>query len=244
MIKDILKNNLTPIDEYIFGTADLTGLIDKKFGEYRFGISIGKRLDDRIIDSIVNGPTMEYYEYYNQINKELADAAGIIKNELKKSRVDSIVIEPTTSICSKELEKNLSTLTVDVSHKMVGTRAGLGWIGKTDLFISKKFGPRLRLVSLLINQKPDNDFYPIDKSRCGTCNICVDKCPAKAANGLLWDTKTHRDTFFNAHKCSDKCRELAKQRLNVDKRICGLCISVCPIGKKNDKRFTAASTRS
>jgi epoxyqueuosine reductase len=232
MISDILKNNLIPSDEYIFGTSDLTGLIPTKFGEYRFGISIGKRLDDAIIDTIANGPTTEYYEYYNYINKELYMTAKLIRNKLQKVGIDSIIIRPTISTSSKEFEKYLSRLTVDISHKMVATRAGLGWIGKTDLLISKKFGPRLRLVSLLINQKPDNNSYPIDKSRCGTCNICVDKCPAQAANGLLWNIKTHRDTFFNAHKCRDKCGELAKQRLNVDKRICGICISVCPVGKK------------
>lgn len=231
MIREILINNLIPLDEYIFGTADLTGLIDKKFGANIFGISIGKRLDDRIIDTIIDGPTLEYYNYYNQINQELSQTALIIKNELQKINIDSIVIEPTISTSSKEFEKYLSTLTVEVSHKMVATRAGLGWIGKTDLFISKEFGPRLRLVSLLINQKPANDCHPIDKSRCGKCNICVDRCPAQAANGLLWDIHTHRDTFFNAHKCRDKCGELARQKLNVDKRICGLCISVCPIGK-------------
>ncbi len=232
MIRDILKNNLIPLDEYIFGTADLTGLIDEKFGKYRFGISIGKKLDDKIIDSIVNGPTIEYYDYYLLINKELTEIAGKIKKELIKAKIDSIAIEPTISAGSKDYEKHLSALTVDISHKMVATRAGLGWIGKTALFISKEFGPRLRLVSLLINQRPDENSYPIDKSRCGTCTICVDKCPAQAANGLLWNIKTHRDAFFNAHKCKEKCRELAMQRLNRDKQICGLCISVCPIGKK------------
>jgi len=244
MIRDILINTLLPEDEYIFGTADLTGLINKKFGEYRFGISIGKRLDDMIIDAIENGPTLEYYDYYNQINNELSETAKIVKKGLQKIDIDSFVIEPTISTNSKEFEQYLPTLTVDISHKMVATRAGLGWIGKTDLFISKAFGPRLRLVSLLINQKPDDDSNPIDRSRCGTCNICVDRCPAQAANGLLWDINTHRDTFFNAHKCRDKCGELAKQRLNVDKRICGLCISVCPIGKKKNNKFTAANTRS
>lgn len=241
MIKDILKNNLIPLDEYIFGTADLSGLIDKKFGEYRFGICIGKRLDDSIIDAIESGPTLEYYNYYNQVNKELTETAKIIKNKLQKKGVDSLVIEPTIATNSKEFENYLPTLTVDISHKIVATRAGLGWIGKTDLFISKDFGSRLRLVSILINQNPGMDSVPIEKSRCGKCNICVDACPAKAANGLLWDIKTHRDIFFNAHKCREKCGELAKQRLNVDKRICGLCVSVCPIGKKTNKKITVAN---
>ena len=31
-------------------------------------------------------------------------------------------------------------------------------------------------------------------------------------------------------KCREKCGELAKERLNVDERICGLCVSVCPKG--------------
>jgi epoxyqueuosine reductase len=241
MISEILKNSLYPLDEYVFGTADLTGLIDKKFSEYRFGISIGKRLDDNIIDAIDNGPTIEYYNHYNRINKELAKITEKIKKELQKIGIGSIAIAPTVSIDSKEFEKYLPTLTADISHKMVATRAGLGWIGKTDLFISKKFGPRLRLVSLLMNQKPDKDSSPVEESRCGNCNVCVEKCPAQAANGILWNIKVHRDDFFNAHKCREKCGELAKQRLNVDKRICGLCISVCPIGRKKNQKFTAGN---
>lgn len=229
MINSILQNKLLPRDTYIFGTADLNGLIDEKFGDYLYGISIGKRLDDKIIDSIANGPTIEYFDYYNQINKELADKARKIKNELRKINIASIVIEPTVST---KFINGLKNLTVDISHKMVATRAGLGWIGKADLFISTKFGPRLRLVSILINKKPDNNSIPIEESRCGKCNICVERCPAQAANGKLWNIKVHRDVFFNAHKCREKCGELAKQRLNIDKKICGLCISVCPIGKK------------
>jgi epoxyqueuosine reductase QueG len=236
MVNSIIQNILLPKDSYIWGTADLNKLIDKKFVDYQYGISIGKRLDDKIIDSIANGPTVEYYEHYNQINKELAENAKEIKNELRKINIDSIVIKPTVST---EFLDYLKTLTVDISHKMVATRAGLGWIGKTDLFISKRFGPRLRLVSILMNKKPDNDSIPIEESKCGKCNICVEKCPAQAANGELWNIKVLRDDFFNPYKCRETCGELAKQRLNIDKRICGICVSVCPVGKK-DKKFTVA----
>ncbi|MBT6005370.1 MAG: epoxyqueuosine reductase [Prolixibacteraceae bacterium] len=127
----------------------------------------------------------------------------------------------------------MQTLTLDISHKMVATRAGLGWIGKTDLFVSQDFGARLRLVSLLINQKPEIASIPINKSKCGNCKICVEQCPAKAANGKLWTTQIHRDEFFDAHSCRQYC-ELAKKNLNIDGRICGICISVCPIRKRNN----------
>jgi len=237
MILDLLKNNLHPNDEFIFGLADLTGLVDKKFGEFQYGISIGKKLDNRIVDAIENGPTMNYYNHYHQINKELAAHSAKIKDELKKIGIESIAIEPTVYPGSKELERPeyINHLTAELSHKMVATRAGLGWIGKTDLFISKKFGPRLRLVSLLINQKPEQISFPIETSSCGNCKICVESCPAKAATGKLWNIDVHRDKFFDAQKCKKKCAELAKNLLGIDKRICGICVSVCPIGKKESK---------
>jgi epoxyqueuosine reductase len=234
-MKSILQNKSLLDDTFIVGTADLNGLIGHKFGDYQYGISIGKKLDDKIIDPIVNGPTIEYYDYYNRINIELAEKAMEIKNELQKININSLIIKPTVSTNSEEFKVHLKNLTVDISHKMVATRAGLGWIGKTDLFISTRFGPRVRLVSILTGKKPDNDFTPINESRCGKCNICVEKCPAHAATGELWNINVHRDSFFDAHKCREKCGQLARERLNVDKRICGICVSVCPVGTKNKK---------
>jgi epoxyqueuosine reductase len=232
MIKEILKKSLIPSEEFIFGFADLHGLIDKKFDGFNYGISIGKRLDDKIIDEIKDGPTLEYYNYYNRINRELAELTRIIHSALLEIGVDSLPLEPTILKESESYNKQyLRTLTADISHKMVATRAGLGWIGKSDLFISRVFGPRLRLVSMLINLKPEYVAVPIEESECGKCNVCVVKCPANAANGKLWNIKIHRDEFFNAHRCREKCGELARKKFNIDIRICGICVSVCPLPK-------------
>ncbi len=216
MISEIVKSNLVPPGDFIFGFAELKGLIDKKYGDFHFGISIGKRLEDKIINKLVNGPTIEYYNYYNRINAELAELTGRIHSDLLTNGVDSIPIIPTISPSQKGYGKYLETLTYDISHKMVATRAGLGWIGKSGLLISIKFGPRLRLVTILIKQDPHVISIPVEESRCGKCNICVVKCPANAANGKSWDINTFRDEFFDAYKCREKCRELAKERLNVE----------------------------
>jgi epoxyqueuosine reductase QueG len=114
---------------------------------------------------------------------------------------------------------------------MVATRAGLGWIGKTDLFISKKFGPRLRLVSILLSTPVKPKSKPVEKNRCGKCNLCVDICPANAANGKLWDITVEREEFFDPWKCHKQCAEFGRSRLGLDVRICGMCVSICPIGK-------------
>jgi epoxyqueuosine reductase QueG len=154
MIKNIIKRNLIPIQKYIFGFADLRGLIDKKFADYQFGISIGKKLEDSIVDDLENGPTIEYFNHYRRINTELAELTQRIQSDLLRVGMESMILPPTISFKAKGYEKYLEKLTYDLSHKMVATRAGLGWIGKTDLFISETFGPRLRLVSILLKQDP------------------------------------------------------------------------------------------
>jgi epoxyqueuosine reductase len=237
MMKEIIEGNLVPRENYIVGFADLKGLLPYKFKAYPYGISIGQRLDDKIIDAIQEGPTLAYLDHYNRINEVLSSVSSKIKASLNKQGIKSAIIKPTISTGSKAYEKYLETLTTEVSHKMVATRAGLGWIGKTDLFISPKFGPRLRLVSILVDKKISANGIPINKSKCGKCRICVEKCPADAATGRLWNFNVYRDEFFNAYKCREKCGELARSKLNVDKRICGICVSVCPVGRTRTQKL-------
>ena len=192
LIIKILKRHLIPAKNYIYGFADLTGLLSMKFDGFNYGITIGRKLDDSIVDNISDGPTMEYYFHYRKVNEELALLSGIISADLNENNIEALTISPTVS--TEELDTiYFKTLRTDISHKMVATRAGLGWIGKTDLLITKKFGPRLRLTTILLKDTVISESKPIDISRCGTCNICVEICPAKAANGKIWDITIERD---------------------------------------------------
>lgn len=232
MIEEILKSNLLPEDQYIYGFADLTGFLNPKFEGFNFGISIGRQLDIKIIDSIIYGPTNEYYSLYKQINKDLEKLTIDISGEFNNNGIETINIQPTVN--TNDLDTIYSkTLRTDLSHKMVATRAGLGWIGKTDLFVSKIFGPRLRLVSILLKNPVRPKSKPVENSRCGKCNLCVDICPAKAANGKLWNIAVAREDFFDPFKCRKQCAEFGRLRLGLDVRVCGICVAVCPIGRKS-----------
>jgi Uncharacterized Fe-S protein len=232
IIDDILKKHLLPAENYIFGFAELTGLLQNKFIGFNYGISIGRKLDYKIVDKVNNGPTPEYYSHYRQINKDLSLLTKKISDDLNKNDIETLNIGPTVS--TSELDSVYSkTLRTDLSHKMVATRAGLGWIGKTDLFISREFGPRLRLVSILLKTPVKPKLKPVDMSRCGNCSICVDICPAKAANGKLWDITVDREEFYDPWKCRNQCAEFGRNRLGLDVRICGICVASCPIGQKN-----------
>jgi len=224
-------NILPNWDDYVIGFADMGDLIKVHY-PYRYAVVIGKRLDDSIIVGIEEGPTMPYFELYQVTNDELNLITAQISRYLVQNGIPCVQIKATTQE-SDIPEGYAKTLRMNFSHKMAATRAGLGWIGKTDLLVSEKFGPRIRLATVLTNHRFDNLGIPIAESRCGKCNICVEACPGQAASGKLWNINVDRDEFYDAFKCRDMCRKLSLTRLNKKISLCGICICVCPQGKSD-----------
>lgn len=225
--------NLLPNqNEYLIGFADMNGLLKEEF-PYRYAIVVGAKLNDSIIDEIEIVPTIDYLDHYEKTNEKLNELVGKISKHLTENGTDNQFI-PATVEDSELDEEYFETLRYKYCHKMAATRSGIGWIGKTCLLISERFGPRLRLASVLTNHKFENIGIPIKESKCGSCSICVEKCPANAANGILWRTTVDRDEFFDAKKCRETCRKRSLKYINKEISLCGVCISVCPIGKNKN----------
>lgn len=231
VIDSIIRKWLVPSSDFIYGFANISGLLPDGYNQYQAGVAIGRRLDDRIVNHIVQGPTIDYYNHFRQINLELESLTESIVGDLKLLNIKSIAFVPTLSLSGDEFRPYLKDMRYIISHKMVATRAGLGWIGKTGLLVSEAFGPRLRLVSILIESVPAIIATPTDVSKCGTCNICVTRCPARAANGISWNIEVDRDEFFDARKCREKCLEYGRQMFGKEIGICGICLAVCPAGR-------------
>jgi epoxyqueuosine reductase len=230
-VSQVVEQVVPDGDQYIVGYADLRGLLHAKYAGYGYAVSFGRRLDDAIIDGIKNGPTPAYYELYLETNRILAEKADALSRLLTEHHIDNMVVNPTvTTEELKVLEQE--RLNFDFSHKMAATRAGLGWIGKTDLLVTKRFGPRLRLATVLLREAPDRLGKPIEKSRCGNCVICVEACPPRSANGKSWKAGMAREEFYDARACQKNCREMTRRNIGADKSVCGICIAVCPIGQK------------
>jgi epoxyqueuosine reductase QueG len=107
-------------------------------------------------------------------------------------------------------------------HKTAATQAGLGWIGKTAVFVSARFGPAVRLTTVFTDL-PLEPGTPIVESRCGRCRICVDACPTGAGRDVLWRAGMARDELYEEKACEAKTWE----HLEWD-GTCGVCQSVCP----------------
>lgn len=116
-------------------------------------------------------------------------------------------------------------------HKTVAVMAGLGWIGKSALFITEEYGSAVRLTSVLTDAPVDYN-KSIIWSKCGGCMLCYEACPGKAISGREWSPDIDRDDFFDAMACRKKAREIAANTLNKKITLCGKCIEVCPYTKK------------
>lgn len=216
--------------------ADLVGIADLELfrkrlpvfpqnllDSYRFGISIGICLKDEIIEEISDCPTPKYAQYYKEINAILDGVASQIsqwivqQGFLAKSILASSIID----------EKNLLG---NISHKAVARMAGLGWQGKSLLIVNPEYGPRFRLATIFTDMHLIPD-YPIE-NRCGTCTECVQACPASAIKNVSTDSNyLTRDIAIDLKRCNEKLHEF-KAMPHIGASICGVCIKVCPYGKR------------
>lgn len=112
-------------------------------------------------------------------------------------------------------------------HKTVATNAGLGWIGKNCLLVTKEYGSAVRISSLITNAPLPAD-EAVKESRCGNCRNCVDKCPAKAFLGVNWSRGMSREKIFIKEVCKKTQLERMKKATGIDVDLCGLCFAVCP----------------
>ena len=72
------------------------------------------------------------------------------------------------------------------SHKEAAHKAGLGNIGKNDLFLHKKYGARVRLGTLFTDCELHGDGISEDNP-CINCDKCVKACPSGAILGVSFE---------------------------------------------------------
>jgi len=139
------------------------------------------------------------------------------------------------------LARGIEALTADFEYKgMVDTgalvdtavaqRAGIGFIGKNGLVISKEFGSYMFLGELITNLDIEPD-QPVDYG-CGDCNRCVTACPTSCLIG---------DGSMNAKRClSFQTQDKGVMDLEFRKKIktviygCDICQICCPYNKGLD----------
>lgn len=126
-------------------------------------------------------------------------------------------------------QENETELLAPFSFKFAAVNAGLGWIGKNDVVITRRYGPRVRLSAILIDA-PFAYGQPKTRSECPeNCTLCVDICPCKALKNRLWTIDSQRAEIIDYRRCN-RMRSAYIPRLGR-KSACGLCLAACPFGQ-------------
>lgn len=185
-----------------------------------YAVSYTVPLSDAIVDGITDVPTHTYFHHYRSVNA-LIDHLSL--------RCGMLIAEYGYKYVPVAASQSINGFRAAYSHKKAAVMAGLGTIGKSDLFISKTYGPRVRLGTILTDCEFDVPCVnPV--SECGECMICTNACPAMAIRGKEWSPDCTREDIFDAQACSDHMKR-AYQHIGRG-AVCGICMKVCPKGRK------------
>jgi len=228
-----LRRVLTDKGASLVGFADLIEVPAEARDSMRFAVSVAVALDAAAISTIRDGPTDPYYVEYRKANALLTGLGKVAGRMIEGFGYKAVPKKPTHA------ETDPETQSTPLPHKTVATRAGLGWIGKCALLVTKEYGSAVRITTVLTDA-PLEACVPVNDSLCGDCTLCVESCPGKAPSGENWEVGLHRDSFFDVFACARTSSERAMMKLDFDDTFCGICICVCPWTKKYVERETGA----
>lgn len=216
----------------LVGFADLGEIDPEARDNFPYGVSIAVAVDPQVVSGIEVGPTAEYRAEYTRVNLLLDDMA-VKAARFLADRGYRTKVRPAT------FEEDQSTLTAKLPHKTVATRAGLGWIGKCALLVTRPYGSAVRLVTVLTDA-PVEPGAPVTESLCAHCTRCIEACPAHAHTGEEWRAGVRREQLYDPFACRAMARSLSEKLLRESISICGICITACPWTQKYLKNGRAA----
>lgn len=187
------------------------------------GISIAVALSPGIVDGILHGHLDAYVAEYERVNSILSTLSANAVSRIIAAGYRAEAYPPTMIVTGPD------ALAAEYPHKTAATRAGLGWIGKSALLVTREYGSALRLVTVFTDA-PLISGKPVESSFCGDCSRCTDSCPGMAPTGIHWNPSRIREEFWNASRCYNVCNDFSRGSRDGNERpqVCGICIAICP----------------
>ena len=151
----------------------------------------------------------------------LEQIAKNLKSFIEKNGYSSRIVVP-----DKRVSRNSPLYwRGEISHKALAKTAGLGWIGRSSLLITRDFGPRVCLVTLLTDM-PLPAGKPMN-SNCGKCRMCVRSCPVRAIRYAEFeDHPKNIEDVIDVKTCGSWVNKTWRKG-----KLCFECLLACPKGK-------------
>ncbi len=183
-------------------------------------LSIGVKLSDAVLFTIENAPSFVYFQHYRTANALLDAIAFRLSRKIEESGFSALPVA-----ASQSQGKNSPYCGV-IPHKTAAVLSGLGYVGKSGLFLSERYGAKVRLATILTDL-PVESLLPVMENGCGDCQLCAKACPA----GAIFGETPYKTGERNIDP--EKCSKYMKEHFQDVGRgsVCGICIKVCPKNK-------------
>jgi len=204
-----IKDYALKLGADLVGVANISSLkgintyIPNLFGSFPRAISIAVRVEK------FGSSVEEINSSFTKQIELLENIALRVSNLIEEKGFKTLIIHPEDRIDLAD-ERGL------ISNKAVAKAAGIGWLGKSLLVVTPKYGPRVRLVSIFTDMPliPDKPL----KCQCKDCQVCIVACPEKALKNVEFvDHPKSREEVLNLSKCKGESG-------------CKVCMLVCPLG--------------
>ena len=218
-----LKDYLISLGASKVGFADVNGLASE-FVDLPNAISIVLKIPKETIQLVKDE---RYGEYWASFHKQIDKLTEIsLKGEeyIKNLGYNAFGLTMTRNEC--DMKKLLSIL----PYKTMATKSGLGWIGRSALFVTPEYGSAVALGGILTDM-PLDFGTPITDSECDECTNCQEACPVDAINPQKWNDRLSRKDIIDIETCSEYIIDQYKAGLG-----CTKCMSECKLTQEYLKR--------
>ncbi|WP_407424810.1 hypothetical protein [Methanobrevibacter sp.] len=220
---DNLKKYLLGLGASKVGYADVDGLASE-FIDLPNGISLVLKLPKRAMHLIEDEDYEDYWKCFHAKVAELSEIALEGEKFIKNLGYDAFALTMTRNEC--DMKKLLSTL----PYKTIATKSGLGWIGRSALFVTPEYGSAVVLGAILTDM-PLEFGSPITDSQCDDCENCQKACPVEAINPQKWNDRLNREDIIDIDACFEYIMDQYKAGLG-----CTKCMSECRLTQEYLKR--------
>ena len=156
---------------------------------------------------------VEYFEMLEVLRKEHSARLDLFKRVLDENE-----IHYATPPASPDDDEYWA----EFSYKWAAIHAGLGFMGRNDVFVHEKYAQRVRISCLLIDHMAPILGGEI-VSKCGACMRCKEACPHHFISGDSWHYAVKREALINYKKCAMK----SKHEGEGMKYLCTHCLLAC-----------------
>ena len=139
----------------------------------------------RGIEEGTHWPNYTYFGYHGRLNshfipRPLYDTACWIEDHGWEAMPYNPGVPEAQTIDEPPLRPGAPAPNVHLAIRIAGMAAGLGECGWSKVFLTKKFGPRVRLHAIITDAPLEPDPLVEPGSLCDRCGSCIGGCQANA----------------------------------------------------------------